>query len=283
MSTVNELDFLDWQAPAEQIDQAALPYAQWLHGKGNAFAKLNKTLATGGWELPADTWGAMLSDHYEAVEVPHGKNTTVLAYLFPVLHCAIINTRFAWYVYDNGKTVYLDNYEPGATGRLNVFAVVKELGSQPVMLTLKGMAGKAFSAVKKQHQNTVIKAARAIGSSKTGYPGYMFWCPVKAGDSVTVGHGAEQSAITPPAPAWDAAALNDKKTMGKILASLYIGNDLRDLIADDLYNQSVIWKERVSKPAETPQAVGPEVDPSEDDFLSGDGQPILTEEEMPFN
>lgn len=277
----NELDFLDWEAPQDQIELASLPYIQWLHGKGNAFAKLNKTLATGGWELPADVWGAMLSDHYEVVEVPHSKNTTVSAYLFAVLNIAVINTRFSWYRYSDGKTIYLDAYEPGATGRLNVFAIVKELGSQPVMLTLKGMAGKAFGAIKKQHLNTVIKAARTIGSSKAGYPQYLFWCPVGPGLSMMVGHGNEQSAITPPAPAWDAAALNDRKTMAKILTALYIGNDLRDLIADDLYAQSVAWKERLNKPLESSQAAGPAIDPNEADHLVGEQSQLFSDDEMP--
>ena len=249
----DELDFLNWEAPEEQIETPSLPYIQWFNGQGKAFAKLNPVLASGGWELPQDVWGAYLGDTFELIEVPHGNNSVVNAYLLPLLHISVINTRFVWQLYDNGQTVYSKEYVQNATGRLNVFAMVKELGNFPVMLTLKGMVGKAFSGTRKQHLNTVIKAATMVGKAN-GYPQYMFWMPVMAGESQMVGQAA-QSAITPPVAAWDVGGLNDKATMSVILKDLYIGQELRDLITGDLFAQSELWKtEHEQKDTEPPKA-----------------------------
>lgn len=278
------LEFLDWEAPEDQIEEAPLPYVQWYNGQGKAFAKLSPVIATGGWELPADVWGAQLSDTHEVVEVPHGNGATVQAFMFPLLHISYINSRFSWYIRQNGQTTYMNDYQPGATSRLNVYCVIKELGNFPVMLTLKGMVSKAFSHARKQHLNTVIKAASMVGKAR-GYPGYMFWMPVMAGPSEMVGSEGNQSAITPPVPAWDVAGLNDKKTMAKILTDLYVGDDLRGLIKDELYAQSEAWKERFNQPVE-PQQPAVEmvtVNPNEDDSWWEDEAPQpLTQEEMPF-
>lgn len=262
----DNLDFLNWDAPQDQIEILPPPYIQWFNGQGKAFAKLNPVLASGGWELPYDVWGTYLGDQHEIVEVPHGKGTVVDAYLFPCLHVATINTRFIWQLYENGQTVYSKDYVKGATGRLNVYALVKELGNFPVMLTLKGMVGKAFSNVRKQHLNTVIKAASMVGKAK-GYPQYMFWMPVIAGDSVMVGKEGQQSAITPPVAAWNIEGLNDKGQIAKILVDLYIGDELRNLVNDELYEQSITWKEQYEKADEDAQDnggnEGPAIDPNE--------------------
>lgn len=259
----DDLDFLNWDAPADQIEIPPPPYIQWFNGQGKAFAKLNPVIANGGWELPYDVWGTFLGDSQEVIEVPHGNGATVNAYLFPCLHIASINNRFVWQHRENGQTVYSKDYTPGATGRLNVFCLVKELGDFPVMLTLKGMVGKAFSNTRKQHLNTVIKAAQIVGK-KSGYPQYMFWMPVIAGPSEMVGKEA-QSAITPPVAAWDAEGLNDKAQISKILTELYIGNELRDLINDELYAQSVVWKEQYDKAdqASNRETSEPPTDPDE--------------------
>ena len=271
----SELDFLNWEAPEEQIETPSLPYIQWFNGQGKAFTKLNPVLASGGWELPQDVWGAYLGDTFELIEVPHGNNSVVNAYLLPLLHISVINTRFVWQLYDNGQTVYSKEYIPNSTGRLNVFALIKELGNFPVMLTLKGMVGKAFSSTRKQHLNTVIKAASMIGKAN-GYPQYMFWMPVMAGASEMVGQAA-QSAITPPVAAWDVGGLNDKATMATILKDLYVGEEIRNLITGDLFAQSELWKsEHEQRDAEQPKTEGENEDWSLDDNrpFDGDRTPI---------
>lgn len=274
-----DLNFLDWDAPADQIEIPPPPYVQWFNGQGKAFAKLNPVIASGGWELPYDVWGTYLGNSQEIIEVPHGNGTTVNAYLFPCLHIATINTRFTWQRYENGQTTYSQEYTPGATGRLNVFALVKELGNFPVMLTLKGMVGKAFGNIRKQHLNTVIKAASMIGRAR-GYPQYMFWMPVIAGPSEMVGKEGQQSAITPPVAAWDINGLNDKGQIAKTLVDLFIGDELRNLVNDELYEQSVTWKAQYEKDDQGNEVHLPDTDPDEFNRLMSEYDP---EDDRPFD
>lgn len=247
----NDLGFLGWNAPEDQVEEVSLPYIQWFNGKA-FYRSVSPLLASGGWELPFDPWGTILGNTHQVLDIPHGENNLEPGYILPVLHIAQIATRFTWEHWDGSQMQYSKTYQPGYRGRLNVFCLVKELGTiEPLMLTLKGMVGKAYGDTAKTFRNSVIKAAAQLGQNSR-YPQYMFWMPVTVSSPVTVGSGQNTSQITPPTIGWDANAVSsqDQGAVANVLKSLYIGDELRDLIAGDLYAQGQEWRKQFNEPAQ---------------------------------
>ncbi len=246
--TINPVAFLgDWTAPEGHEAEIPLPYIQWLNGLGPAWKQVSPLLESGGWEFPLDLWAGAFGDTHQVLQVPHGvgQSTVDEGYVLPLIHIAILNSRFVWEKQEGGgKAHYSAQYQDGFRSRLNVFCVVKETGApDPLLLTLRGLTTKHFNVAKRLHLGHIVKTANKFGSA-AGYPQYLFWCPLRVGPSVKAGENIEGK-ITPPVPAWNQEAFKTDN-LGEIaeeLRELYIGEELRDLVANELYQEGQQWGE----------------------------------------
>lgn len=228
--TTDDLSFLDWQAPDEQLDTELYPFVQWNNNEG-------------AWEFPLEHWGgSQIDQDYETVEVVHnfGQDTEP-AMLVPQIHIAVIAQRFAWEGQDaEGKRFYSATYEDGLHKRYNFLCLIKEAGNaEPAIITARSYTGAYIQNAIKQHRNTVLKLASRKANG-TRFPLYMFWLPLVAGEKVYVG-SKEKSQITPPVPAFNALSEIDQAGIADILKSLYISNEYRNIINSYLYREGESW------------------------------------------
>ena len=263
-------DWQDFVAPEEHVRQAAYPFVQWLNGSP-PLKQVHPVLGAGGFMLPTDQVEPQPS--LKPVDVPHRNGSSTEAYLVPELGFAVLSTRFAWFKRTAGQAVYLRGYQEGARGRLQVLVLVKGVAeAEPVMLTLSGYASKHFLEVLKAFRREVLGAAKA--ATGRAYPDYAFWLRVRAGSPTEAGNGSATSTITPPAPAWDAAALKDPEKRRDTLAALYVGKDVL-AAAQAAWEQAQGWAEAWKR--------GQEAAPDEGEpEYPYDEPPPYAGEEVPF-
>jgi hypothetical protein len=161
------------------------PFIQWVND-GGALAPRSDT---GGFALPADQAAILGANVPGEVRMLHhrGGDTTEVVFA-AALRAAVLDTRFCWV--KDGQAI--PAYEPGARGKLQALALVRDNGGDtvgPVLLTFKGHAGKQFSAALKAHR----EAVRAATANKA--PAYAFFGRYQAGETKLVGSG-QQSPIT---------------------------------------------------------------------------------------
>lgn len=219
------LDFLNWQAPPEQLDADSYPYIQWSNDH-----KM--------FEFPLKHWtGTVFEKDYEIAEIKHRQGQEIeLGALVPQIHVAVIAYRTAWEQEEDGRKIYSADYQPGMTKRYHFFCLVKEADTlEPAIITLHGYTGQYLQGALKVHQKTILKmASKYAGGNK--FPLYYFWIPLQAGGEAYVGK-EKQSKIFPPAAIYEI----DGMTEPEILKALYIGNEYRDAIQNYLYNESQGW------------------------------------------
>lgn len=237
---MSEEDFLDWEAPEDQIEEDSFPTVQWVNGRPG-LEQIHPVLGNGGFEAPFDSFGNIVGDTIPITEVTHGRSKSP-AYLYEELNVAVIAEVFGWEREDeNGQTSHYSKRKGTEPGRTRIFCVIKEFGPEPIVITFKGTSGRGYSITKNAHKQ-ILSAAGALQNRK--YPRYMFWMTIKAGDFEEVGSGKDTSDVTPPAPAWNPADFSQgvpEKKMRKNLADLYVGNEIRDLIAGTLYEEGQAW------------------------------------------
>jgi hypothetical protein len=232
------MSWQDYDAPEDHVAQVAYPYIQWIHGNP-ALKQVNKVLASGGWMLPTDQVGAI--DGVQPVEVAHKNGASTEAYLVGELGLAVLATRFTWFFYRDGRVEYLREYADGARGKLQALALVKVVSeAEPLMVTLSGMASKAFSECLKRFRKEVLGAARAL--TKKPYPDYTFWMRIRAGEPTKVGTGNATSVVTPPTPAWDTALLKDQSKRSEYLSTLFVGPEVL-AAAQAAWSAAQTWRE----------------------------------------
>lgn len=244
---INPLAFLgDWEAPEDHATEIPISTVQWLNGLGPAFKQVSPLLASGGWEFPLQLFGNVFGESQPVLQVPHGINKDILedGYILPCIHVAILESRFIWEKGTGASKEYSYRYQEGYRGRLNIYALVKELGNtDPVLLTLHGTVTGFFKATTKSHLNQVVRCANRYGQGRR-FPQYLFWAPIAVGEKEEVGTSITNS-VTPPVPAWDEAAFtgDDPGKIAQAMQDLYIGEELRDLITNQLYDEAIAWGE----------------------------------------
>jgi hypothetical protein len=166
-------------------DMMVYPFVQWV----NAGGSLEPRSDTGGFALPLDQAAILGTQIPGEVRVLHHRGGDRTEVVFTAaLEAAVLATRFAWI--KDGQVV--PAYEPGARGKLQALALVRDAGGHtagPVMLTFKGHTSKQFSEAMKAHRESVRKAT----ANKA--PAYAFFGAYQAGEVQMVGSG-QQSPVT---------------------------------------------------------------------------------------
>jgi len=182
---------MSWQNRNSKITAdetfAVYPFIQYVHDG----SKLDPRSETGGFAMPVE--------QAELLETaPAGADTRTLTfsngeseevYFVDWLEIVPLTTRFAW-IKDG---VRLQEYVEGARGKLQLLAYVKDRDGNwagPVMLTVKGTAGKDLSGAVKQHKARVRKATKGKA------PACYFSCLIRTGEPEMRGR-QRKSRVTP--------------------------------------------------------------------------------------
>lgn len=228
----DDLDFLDWEAPADHIEQERYRLIQWNN-------------LTGQWEFPLKYWaGTPIANDYELVDVEHQNGEEVEpGYLLDEITVAAYSKRAVWErKNENSQKEYAANYQPGFLLRYNHLIILKESHSDtPALITIKSHAGGYLDDALAAHRQTTVKAATRLMGGQP-YPGYMFWLTLTGGELTSVGTKKKFRIKPPVAVLPDTSGLDDDG-IEALLRSLFIGKELRSLIANQLFGEGKIWRE----------------------------------------
>lgn len=239
-------DWNDAQFDEGHAASAGYPYIQWVTGDPR-LAALHPVLGSGGFAMMQEQFatvaGGRSVDGWTPGNLTFGA-TTKEAMLAPSLSFSMLARRFRWEMQgSNGKKQPIGEYVAGARGRQHILAFVKGLeAAGPILLTLVGMSGKAFSDLAKEHVNSILSAAQSATSRR--WPQYAFWMPVRAGQRISVGQGQRSSYITPPAPAWQMNGDSAARTTEA--RRLFVGQALLDMCAKR-WDEAKAWREEWSR------------------------------------
>lgn len=247
---------------------AQYPWIQWVNGDKKLKAA-GGALYTGGWFCPADnmfesepegwTRGTLTHDNGDETEGWFAQRLTLIPIrsrrCWRVQDAAGVSQFFSWDRYDEAKAV------GSPRGKLQVLCLVKGLGDEPMVLTLSGMAGKAFApggreaSVMNVMRHCIIDPINASlrkAKSKAKMTWRCFWLQAGAPEGepvfVTVGTGQNTSIVTPP----QAIGLRPKMTMQEIYP-FYIGREKLDLV-NQLYADAEQWANAWEQAAGEPEA-----------------------------
>lgn len=272
------LDFLNTDnINPEHAPKVQLPHIQWS----------NKEPA--GFEFAEDLWSGFFGD--EATKVfKHGKNRLKGFHRESLKFC-YIGHRWAWETYDatNGKTLRgklaLDSGLK-VYGRIHAFGLVKGVNEDtPAFLTLRGTVQMDFSSILKRVVNEVVKPIGNI--KKAQIPTYFFWIPLKVGDSVyREGKNNQGFEVYPMLLDLDTSNFKNKdmNVIGKAVKAIYVGDTIKDLIQNKLYDEFLEWKSEW----DTEEGLNPSNESSENNFASATNPPPppviqeVNEDEIPF-
>lgn len=223
------------------------------------------------WEFPLKYWaGTAIESNYKAQDIDHGNGQTEEpGMLIGTIHLSVIAWRYTWEKDDgNGRKIYSAQFPQGEEGwrkRYNFLCLLREAESDELcILTARGWTGEyIYNAFNQFRQKMVKLAARMSGGRKV--PGYIFWTPLTAGEKKLVGAN-QQSAIYPPVSVVQDVSELDNEGLGNLLRSLYIGDELRDLVAGYLFEEGQTW---ASERRDNLLPAGGEEESNEADILPG--------------
>lgn len=242
------------------------PTVQWRRGD---LTNPNPLLKNGCWQLPADSFEMIAPPDWKAVDVLHGGGVVVSSYLLPTIHIAVLAWRKRWFMVDDGGNyTYLDDYQDGAKSKLQYYALLKELGNEPVLISVSGMNSKYLSEAFYEFRQKVIRQAGQLARQRFGY--HHFWMPVSTTGKRDTNHNQY---ITPPGLAM---ADFDKET----LRSLFTGREAADA-AEALIPEARAWAKAKEESAPSDNGQTPPPNFADDDFTP-EPEPTLTEDEIPF-
>ena len=167
-------------------ETAAFPFIQWINDGGS----LEPRSEIGGFGMPLDQatmLGANIPGDVRAIHHRSGNTTEVI--FGAALRIAVLETRFCWI---KDKQV-VPAYEPGARGKLQAMALVRDAGGNtvgPVMLTFKGLTSKQFGAALREQREVVRKATAGKA------PTYAFFGTYQAGEIKMVGNETKSPVTT---------------------------------------------------------------------------------------
>lgn len=249
-----------WQRPAgAEPEGPAYPVAQWFNGGQGGDSPV---LKTGGWELPSKWFYPILGDAYPVSNVEHsGAQTddgTEPAYLFPVLHLAVVMKYVDYYRGMGQERVWSPEYQEGFYSRVKLLCFAKEIEAAkpltPIIVTFRSSVSRDFGAVARQFRAEVIDPANTLAVAIAHERGldtpqkflpYAFWLPVGAsGKRINTGSG-QKSKYAPLVGYWnnDAVKSDDRDEMIAELQNLATPKGLRQFVADQFYEEAKVWLE----------------------------------------
>ncbi len=216
---------VDWVNDDNTLDLAP-PTIQWHRGN---LTDSNPSLRNGCWQLPVDSWEAVLGDSLPQVEVIHAGGVSVRSYLIDTISVAILSWKKRWFTPDqDGRPNYLGGYEDGAKSKLQYWVLVKELGAEAAILTVSGMNAKYLSEAVQAHVKKVIQPGSQL--AKRSFGRHHFWLPLATLGKVGV---KNNQYITPPG-----LALKDINQ--DVLKSLFTGQEVAEK-AEVMIPQAKKW------------------------------------------
>ena len=281
----------EWLDAAETIDQDSLdlggaqyPWIQWVHGDKKLRAA-GGVLYTGGWFCPADNMPVENPEGWVAGSLSHDAGDDTEGWFAQRITIVPIRSRRCWRVQDAGGASQFfawDKYDDAKAlgnpkGKLQILALVKGLGDEPMVLTLSGTAGRAFQpggrgqTVMNQMRHCLIDPVNAMlrkHKGKAKFTWRAFWLTTGATDEPvfeTVGTGNATSVVTPP----QAIGLKPKMSIDEIQTH-YIGREMLELV-NGLYTDAEPWAQAWEQIAGEPETEKT-AEPVEE----------VAEEEMPF-
>lgn len=212
---------------------------------GNAYLPVQWQNLLGKWEFPLEHWGgSMLEFEYEISQVRHQANM-IDGFLLDNISIAPFAVKTHWGYRDtSGKNVMApepqDDENPWRS-RVHILALLKEAESMiPVILTAGSNTGKHLLANIRQGQRRIANMLKRIGYGDR--PTHLFWMQMIAGRPIEVGEGEATSTICPPVAVAPANIHKmTPKAIGKYLADLYVGHDVKDIFDDGLFNEGQEW------------------------------------------
>ena len=148
------------------------PVIQWSHNGGAA-----------GWLLPCDRaeeFGVTLPWAKRKVQL--GSNT-VECYHSASAEVAILAVVKRWFVVEDDKPRYLDNYADGARSKSHLLVIVKDAPDELFVLSCKG-------ATSADLHGALGKLGSAMKRANATRPWYFFWLKLSAGDPIRLSKGA---------------------------------------------------------------------------------------------
>ena len=297
-----------------ESEGASYPYAQWVNGD-QALRKLglDDVTYTGGWFIPADRMPLDSLPGWTHGALAHRDGNETEGWFAKQLSIAVIHIRRCWQVYmgDHGVNYAWRSYDEAKAagapfgntprGRLQVLGIIRDLeAAGPIMLTLKGTTGMAFTAndgIFALHRQHVLVAAANYASKASKrrigqYPRFYFWLTVgpeadAKGQPVftKAGSGEQSRLVTRPVLMGVAKGMTAQQ-----LGELYVGPELiatiegsRDPVTgqwseDGLFDETRPWAEawdQLGQPNPNAAANLAALDAAADNN-------VLIDEELPF-
>lgn len=263
----------DWLDAVNEVNQDTVestgpqyPYIQWVNGKP-ALKQAGGVVWHGGWFMPdafekSDSWviGELTHEDGTSTEGMFARDLTVI--IIRIRQRWIVGQQgFPWSQYDQAKA------EGKPTGHIQALAIVQGLEHMgPLVLTMKGMACKAFKGSKKgkgvlsEFQRIIIEPANALNKARNvaaKFPYRAFWLTVgperdAKGNPVftEVGQRPNSSQVTAP------VALLPEKATPEYLKKSFVGMDsLRQL--NQYYDDAETWATMWDSPQEAQSSLAP--------------------------
>jgi hypothetical protein len=194
------------------------------------------------------------------------------------LELALIAIRKRPFVMDSdGKRVYIPEWRDGINARMHteILALVSGMGDEPVVISVKGMTGRALADIKLQYENSLLRHIRRKVPKGTKVPLWACWLPIGAeydarGNVVRTKTGHGSNAVALPILKFPS------DDMDQCYEALYVGRELLKLGAE-LYDEYRPWREFEDVKGARPESEESAKDddaPSSDDDEQGADMPF---------
>lgn len=246
MSETNFFGDTSW-VNEENAVQVLPPTIQWRRGD---LTNPNPLLKNGCWQLTVDNFAALIDSELPAVDVLHSGGVVVPSYLLGTINIAILAYRKRWFTVnaDNSITFLPPKFDDNVNGhvrsKLQVYALCRELGNEPVLVSVSGMNSKYLQDAMDSFVKRVITPASRL--AKTRFARYHFWLPLTTGGKQSV---KNNQYITPPVMALD-------EINNETLRFLFTGQQVA-AIAEEMIAEAQAWatpEPESSAPVITPLA-----------------------------
>lgn len=225
-------------------------------------------------EFPQKHWlGSEIEMAHELVDIEHGEAGEAIepGFLLDTINISVIAHRSIWEAKGaDGEKMYTQEPDFAIARwnkRYNFLCILQEGGDfEPVILTAKSHTGQfIYKAISQARKRTIGLVKRLTGKN---LPGYLFWItlasPGKSGKRV-VGNEIKNAIYPPMALTHDISKLK-KPGIINLMKSLYVGDEIRNLYEDGLYESGQEWAIEIPQ-----QALLPDVIKSTDAQILADG------------
>lgn len=212
------------------------PTIQWRRGD---LTNQNPFLKNGCWQLQTESFEVFFGNSIPVVDVLHSGGVVVPSYLFGTLHLSVLAWKKRWYMLDSGsgqtQLKYLTGYEDGAKSKLQYWALIRELGNEPALVSVSGMNAKYLSEASQAFRQKVLRPAVAIAKKNFGQ--HHFWMPLASQGKIAT---KQNQYITPP-------GLALKEINNDVLKELYLGKEIGQK-AEEMIKEARAWANTKEQP-----------------------------------